>query len=424
MNERAPLSASSSVLVKWTQNAAIFAVCANLVSTAFANIGIAVFLLLFLAVCLSDARRQLATENFPRGFALALAVYLGWQVIGLLYTDAPMSYALTTLYSERKIVLVLPLVLIFSDAQPKRRFLKAFLATAATGLVASFALTSPMVQELSRLLPIRSVRAVTPLIAENVFRSNVTQGMVFALAAFLAFWLSLQPRPSAGTWALRALAAAFTLNIAVVTHGRSGYVVFLVLVAWAFAMWRGWRGLVAGSFAAVLVAVFAFYASPSVQQRVMQGVNEARAFATVPLETSLGKRMVLYETTLELIKQNPAFGLGTGAFKKHYSALAAEKYQGWQSDPADDPHNQYLFVTAENGLIGLASFFLLIGAMLWHCLKDGNPYGKLAAGCVLAWCATSLFSGHFRTFPEGHLIAFIVGMLMVSRSSSAPGLHG
>jgi O-antigen ligase len=145
-------------------------------------------------------------------------------------------------------------------------------------------------------------------------------------------------------------------------------------------------------------------------------VNEARTFATETEETSVGIRMVLYETTLELIENNPVFGLGTGAFKTHYSARAAEKYQGWQAKPADDPHNQYLFVTAENGLIGLATFLFMLGTMVRSCLKSGSIYGKMAAGCLLAWCVTSLFSGHFRTFPEGHLIAFIVGILMVSRA--------
>ncbi|MDP1564788.1 MAG: hypothetical protein Q8L91_00805, partial [Polaromonas sp.] len=74
-----------------------------------------------------------------------------------------------------------------------------------------------------------------------------------------------------------------------------------------------------------------------------------------------------------------------------------------------------LFILVENGVIGLLTFFALIFAILRHCLQSGSIYGKMAACCVLAWCATSLFSGHFRTFPEGHLIAFIVGILMVNR---------
>ncbi|MDP2034632.1 MAG: O-antigen ligase family protein [Polaromonas sp.] len=402
----------------WAQNAAIFACCANLFSTALANLGFAAFLLLFFGLCLSGGRRALDTENFPAGVSLAIGLYIGWQLIGLSYTEAPLSYALKSVLSERKICYILPLALIFSDEVPKRRFLAASLTTGTVALVASFLLSLVPIAHWIQLFPMVSARVVSRLVTENVFvlRSNVTQGMVFALCAFLAFWYSLQPFSVPRQWAFRALAALFVLNIVLLTHGRSGYVVFLVLIVWAFAMWRGWRGVGVGMAAAVVVAVSAFFGSASVHDRVMQGVVEARGFATVPKETSLGIRMVLYETTLELLENNLVFGLGTGAFKTHYSARAAEKYQGWQAKPADDPHNQYLFVTAENGLIGLATFLFMLASMVRSCLRSGSIYGKMAAGCLLAWCATSLFSGHFRTFPEGHLIAFIVGMLMVSRA--------
>lgn len=417
-------TASASALSKppalmvWAQNAAIFACCANLFSTALANLGFVLFLLLFFGLCISGGWRALDTKNFPVSVALAIGLYIGWQLVGLSYTEAPLSYALKSVLSERKICYILPLALIFSDAAPKRRFLAAFLITGTVALVASFLLSLVPIPYWVKLFSMHPPQVVARLVTENVFvlRSNVTQGMAFALCAFLAFWYSLQPSGAARQWAFRVLTALFVVNIALLTHGRSGYVVFLVLIVWAFAMWRGWRGVAIGLAAALVVAVSAFFGSASVHDRVMQGVSEARGFATVPKETSLGIRMVLYETTLELLENNLVFGLGTGAFKTHYSARAAEKYQGWQAKPADDPHNQYLFVTAENGLIGLATFLFMLAAMVRSCLKSGSIYGKMAAGCVLAWCVTSLFSGHFRTFPEGHLIAFIVGILMVSRS--------
>lgn len=423
VTNRAHFPVLPTAWLRWTQNAAIFACCANLFSTALANLGFAAFLLLFLGLCISGERRWLNTQSFPSGVALAIGIYIGWQAVGLSYTDAPLSYGLKNLFSERKICYVLPLALIFSEPEPKRRFLVAFLTIASVGLTASFLISKLPIEIWTPLFWVDDKRVVPRLLAENqfVFRSNVTQGMVFAISAFLALWFSLEQSRPVRKWGLRALAAAFTLNIAWVTHGRSGYVVFLVLVVWAFAMWRGWRGVMTGMLVAGLLAGFAFYASPSVQNRVMSGVNEARTFATEPEETSLGKRMILYETTLELIKNKPVFGLGTGAFRKHYSELVAEKYHGWQSEPADDPHSQYLFVTVENGLIGLATFLLLIGALLGYCLKDRSPYGRMAAGCVIAWSVTSLFSGHFRTFPEGHLIAFIVGILMVNRPSGDSG---
>jgi O-antigen ligase len=402
--------------MKWTQNAAIFAACANLFSTAFANIGFALFLLLFLGVCLSGQRRHLDTQNFPLGVALAIGIYIAWQIIGLTYTDAPLPYALSSIFSERKIVYILPLALIFSDELPKRRFLLAFFIACGAGLLVSFALKAPVVQEaMVATASFKNMRSGAPLMADNVFRSSATQSMAFALSTFLGLWFAAQLKHTAGKAVLWVLALAFAANLAMVTPGRSGYVVFLVLVVWWFAVWRGFKGILLGALTALVIGLLAFNLSSSVHNRVQMGITEAQNFSTVTYETSLGRRVLMLQTTLGMIRERPLLGVGTGGFKHSFSAIAAEKYAGWRALPSDDPHSQYLFITAENGLVGLLTFLLMIGMILKYCLKGGGIYGKMAAGCVLAWCATSLFSGHFRTFPEGHLIAFIVGILMVNR---------
>lgn len=412
---------SPSALLTSTQNAAIFSCCAVLISTALASIGFLVFLVLFTTLCVSSGRSQLDLKNFPVGFALALAAYFAWQFVGLTYTDASLAYAAETIYSDRKLLFILPLTLIFSDEGPKRRFLTIFFGLAVLGLGISFALKLRFIQELLALLPVKLTRSTAPLAPENVFRSYATQSMVFALSAFLALWFASRQQGFARRAALCVLSIAFVVNIATLTDGRSGYLVVLVLIVWSFAMWQGFKGVIVGGVVAIALGLFAFSLSSSVHDRVMLGVSEIRNFENIPEETSLGRRMVMYRTTVDMIRDNPVFGLGTGGFKQSFSAIAAEKYTGWRAKPADDPHNQYLFILAENGLVGLVAFFTVISMMLKYCLRGGSIYGKMAAGCVLAWCVTSFFSGHFRTFPEGHLIAFIVGILMVNRPSEEEG---
>jgi O-antigen ligase len=401
----ASLSAPDSPprLVTWAQNAAIFACCANFFSTALTSLGFAAFMVLFLCICISKERRHLDTRNFPVAVAVAIAMYVGWQLIGLSYTEAPMDHAWGSVSAERKILYVLPLMLVFSDEGSKEKFLMAFLLASVVGLVISFLVIDPFLHWRFTLNP------------DAVFRVNVTQSMIFALGGFLSLWFAFQYRELARRMVFFTLAAAFLLNIATLTPGRSGYVVCLVLTVWSFAMWRGFKGVLVGFLAAVLIGMVAFTVSPSVHDRVMKGVNEINTYSSSPEETSLGIRMVLYKTTWTIIKENPIFGTGTGGFKQRFSAIAAEKYSGWQAKPADDPHNQYLFVTVENGLIGLATFLFLLFTLVRQGLKGDSPYGKMAAGCVLAWSATSLFSGHFRTFPEGHLIAVVAGVLLANR---------
>lgn len=388
----------------WLQTTAILAIGANLFSTSLANVGFVAFLILFVFTCVSKRRKFLSFETFPWAVALSIAAYIGWQVVGLTYTDAPMTYALKNVFTERKIVYILPLALVFVEEKPKLRFLYLFLLTSSVALAISFVLYL-----LTFIHP-------TPFNPSAVLRSHATQGMVFAMAAFLATWFANRQVDSFKKYQLYALALGFCLNIAVVTPGRSGYVVFLVLLIWYFFSRGNIRSVVLGGVVTSSIAAAAFFLSPSIHDRMMTGITEAKNYSTDTNETSLGRRMVMFHTTLEIIRQDPVLGIGTGGYKQRFSAIAAEKYTGWRAQPFDDPHNQYLFVWAENGLIGLMIFLAMLFVIGRQCVK-GGAYGRMAAGCLFAWCATSLFSGHFRTFPEGHLIAFVIGILMITRSS-------
>ena len=50
---------------------------------------------------------------------------------------------------------------------------------------------------------------------------------------------------------------------------------------------------------------------------------------------------------------------------------------------------------------------------------DGGPAPLIAIGMLLAWSATSLFSSHFQTLAEGHLLAFFLAAMLARPS---PGL--
>jgi O-antigen ligase len=394
------------------QYAAIFAASANLFSTALANVAFIVFGVLFVVVVAGPERRTLAWSTFPRQVALAIALYLGWQAFAITYSDAPLRYALVSLHDDRKILYILPLALLFGAEAPRRRFLAAFMAVNVVALALSFGLAIPFIHD---FFPTR--------MPFNVLHSHATQGISFAMACFLALWYVTQAKSRAGKAGFLLLATGFLLNILSVTVGRSGYLVFLVFIVVAFGFWRGRRGLVSGIATAAVLAVTFFFVSSSVHTRVMQGVYEADNYMAASQANSLGVRMLLYHTTIEMITEHPLLGTGTGSFKGHFSAIVARRYTDWKAAPFHDPHNQYLFAWAETGLPGLASFLFLLVALYRACDKR-SIYGQMAAGCLLAWCATSMFSGHFRTFPEGHMIAFVLGVLMtpLQRDADASGV--
>ncbi|MCK4492922.1 MAG: O-antigen ligase family protein, partial [Methylococcales bacterium] len=94
----------------------------------------------------------------------------------------------------------------------------------------------------------------------------------------------------------------------------------------------------------------------------------------------------------------------------------AQKYTGWRALSTTDPHNIYLYITLENGLIGLVLFLSYLFVAFRQGLRQGI-YGKIAISFLMAITVSCLFNSYFKTFPEGHLLAFFMGILLSYKKS-------
>jgi O-antigen ligase len=118
-----------------------------------------------------------------------------------------------------------------------------------------------------------------------------------------------------------------------------------------------------------------------------------------------------------MIRDRPIFGVGTGGFQDGYRPYVAG-VTGWQGYETGDPHNQFLKIQGEQGIVGLAALLFFIFSAL--TCSAPMPYRQLAAAALIGWCATSLANSHFSTFVEGRLLFFWLGAMLANR----PTLNG
>jgi O-antigen ligase len=198
-------------------------------------------------------------------------------------------------------------------------------------------------------------------------------------------------------------------------EGRSGYVaVFIMAVASVTLLARGsWR-LKALAGAAVLACVgLALLSSTHVRQRVEQAIHEIVTVDEVPAGTSIGQRVVMWRNSVQMIRDHLIFGVGTGGYQNGYRPYVHGE-TGWQSFETSDPHNQFIKILGEQGLIGLAAFLFFIFRAL--ASPGVSPYRQLAVAALIGWCATSLANSHFSTFVEGRLLFFWLGAMLAGHT--------
>jgi O-antigen ligase len=223
-------------------------------------------------------------------------------------------------------------------------------------------------------------------------------------------------------WLLCAVAAA---NVLLIVPGRTGMVVLIVLFVYFLARVLKGKGL---AVAAVVLAALAvgILASPEsmLHRRIMLADEEfAQWRAGVPAEatSSVGLRLEYLENTLDIIARNPAIGVGTGGFAKAY----AERVQGTDADPTENPHNQILLLLVQFGVVGFALFTALLITQWRLAARLPSAFDVGAARAfVLCIGITSLAASTLLDHAEGFFFAYMSGLLFAGYRSHAPSLAG
>jgi len=142
--------------------------------------------------------------------------------------------------------------------------------------------------------------------------------------------------------------------------------------------------------------------------------------------SSLKSRFLIWQSTLNMIKDKPFFGSGIGSFKSNYLYYQADflsQNPNWlkYNAKAAEAHNEYLQIWSEMGIIGLLFFLLFIYLFYYHSFKtmkelEKNEEKIILLGLISGITITlfhSIFSFPFHIPAVSAAFWFIVGLTVV-----------
>lgn len=324
-----------------------------------------------------------------------------WASLGLfsllgvcvLYSVAPLPEAARVWLKYREL-LYLPLFLLLCRDDPAARAgLLGFLAAMALMFV------------LGVYQWLYNIFLTPPLHSSgSIFGSYIIEGMMMALAAY---YLAVEAILDFRWRKCRALAAALALfYVMFVSPGRTGYVVAfaLALLLLFQATLRNW--LLPGILLVVLATGSLFFISPELKQRMsgitagLQGVHNDTASA------SADARMQFYRGTVAVVARHPIFGTGTGSFNRVYNDLAAAEHLA----PTSNPHNEYLMIAVQTGIVGVTAMLALLGALWLHAAGLALADAWRARAVTLALAVGCLFNSLLLDHVDGQFFAFQIGL--------------
>ena len=379
------------------------------ISVALDNVLLA---LLLLGLLLNTRATWLNAAQHP--VARAAWLLFGMLLLAILYGATPLREAAGILWKYADLAFIPLFMLMLSGETFRRRAQYAFLAAMCLTLVLSYLVVL-------KILPVQHWMNMFAATDDPViFHSRITQNNMMAFAVFISL-LNLRDAPSRWVrWAWGLFALLGTINVLFMVQGRTGYVILMVLLCWfiwitPFRYMRsrgkqwGWQQAVAAELILLTLMAAVYSVSPRMHDRVSLAVSESQDWqARQAGDTSTGQRLDFYDNTLQIIRQHPVFGVGTGGFP----AAFAQQTLGTDVTQTQNPHNEYLMVTAQTGVIGLALLLYLFYTQ-WRCAPQLNaPFEQDAArGLVLAYMVNCAFNSALLDHSDGLFFAFMTAVL-------------
>jgi O-antigen ligase len=330
--------------------------------------------------------------------AAALPIALAaLAVAGMLWADVAWPERLSGVTPFLKLLAIPLLFIQFSRAGGGEMALAAFFASACVLLAFSWLLA------LVPKFPWPAKYYGVPV------KDYIIQSGIFALCS-----VALLDRAQAAWGKSRAksmffagAALIFIANIVFIALGRTSLVVMVGLFALLGVRHFKRRALAGFVAAGLAVAVIAWSTSPYLRSRVTGIAVELDSSRAPANETSAGLRVGFWKMSLNIVRDAPLFGHGTGSAQAMFAQTAA-------ADPtaptgASNPHNQVLATAIPLGLFGVALLLAMWIAHLRMFLHPGHA-AWIGLSVVAQNCIGSLFNSHLFDFTQGWLYAFGVGV--------------
>jgi O-antigen ligase len=316
-----------------------------------ANLIIVVITLTWL---LSGNYKNKFNEIIKSNLMVASLVFFGLHVIGLIWTN-DLLWGLHIVHKMWYFLLLFPIFFTLVQKKYIEYYILAFLSAILLSVTLSYLIwfeIMPLKKNIDGVEMFLHATLLNPI----PFMSHISYNPILCIAIYIVLQKIIF---NIGLTLYKKFAYYFFAIIMIInmfiTAGRAGQVMFFAMLGILFI-----QTLVAKKYKFVFlililipgIFITAYQVSPAFTERVDDTISSITNYSQNSV-TALGHRITYWVNTLELIQEHPIIGVGTGDFPEEYNKIHSQKSN---TPSTTNPHNMYLLVQAQLGIIGLLSF--------------------------------------------------------------------
>ena len=336
--------------------------------------------------------------------ALGALLLLGWMLLSLLWSHAPLQQTFAGIWKYRKLAYVPLMVFLFADVKWRNAAIKVWLGAAIVLMLYALIHILPA--------PIGDGRmGVHPALPLSTY-SYISLGFVLIPALTVGLAWMMQGK----AWvdkSLGALVALLTVAFVVLAQqGRTTYVTLSALVIFfiltQLKSTKKWLAMGVLLIAAVSVGMF----STKVQTRVSEVIADSRVVQTTDTIASSGLRLGFWRVTLDIVKHNPFLGTGMGTWADEYRKYVVSTSNTPKiAASGGNPHQEYLLMASQLGLVGLALFIAWLGCCAVASRQLPRNERVAAQSLLVAFSVGCFFNSTLFDSATGHFFCIGLGIL-------------
>ena len=297
---------------------------------------------------------------------IAATIFFSLHVIGLLWTE-DLLWGGKVIKKMLDFGLLFPILFVMVKKDYIKHYISAFLLAITISEFYSYLIWFEVIAPFGHA----TVADPTPFVFHVIYNPLLAFA-VYLLAYEIKFNQEISKKRRAFS-----LFLFLTMSINMfITGGRAGQVAyFVLLILFIFQCFRAQK-MKAFLISLVIVPGILFSAyntSDLFKHRAEKAVTNLMSYSE-NRESSVGQRVTYILNSWEIISENPLLGVGTGDFTTEYTKVNDRNHSFEGS--LYNPHNMYILILVQLGLVGLISLFSLFYYQIKFSLTASTQFSR------------------------------------------------
>jgi len=331
---------------------------------------------------------------------IAVLLYLLVHVVALLWT-ADIESGLWTLKKQLKFLFI-PIFMLFVKREHVKYYILAFLASMSLSEIWSYGI-------FFQLLPLYGGAT---LIDPIPLMSHITYNPFLAIAIYLLSYYVLFDHSI--NRSKKVIYSFFIITMSInmfITGGRAGQVMYfamLVVLIFQYFPKNAFKASSVSLFVLVITSSTFYLNSKIFSDRVDSAVTELSDYKNHTY-SSTGMRISSAINSWSIIKEHPVIGVGTGDYKNEFIKASIKNNLKLEDKLViHNPHNMYVLILVQFGLLGLAAMLYLFYAQIKIAINSNEEFvKKIGIALPLLYLLIMLSDSYLMVHMTGLLFIFI-----------------